>query len=92
VCSEVVFAANTHVHADHITGSGEIKKRVPTCRSVIAEVSQAKADVKINAGDKLKFGRFELEVRATPGHTDGEYPLHTSLCWGLPRVSLLSQR
>ena len=61
------------MHADHITGSGEIKKRIPECRSVIAKVSKAVADIKVNAGDKIKFGKFELEVRPTPGHTDGKY-------------------
>ena len=62
---------NTHVHADHVTGSGEMKKRVPGCKSMIAEVSKARADVKLRSGDSVKFGPFELEVRSTPGHTNG---------------------
>nr|AEV92813.1 ETHE1 [Urechis unicinctus] len=65
------YAVNTHVHADHVTGTGEIKKRIPTCKSVIAECSQAKADVFINEGDGIEFGQFKLECRSTPGHTDG---------------------
>lgn len=68
---KLIAAANTHVHADHVTGSGEMKKRVPTCKSMIAEVSKAKADVKLNPKDNIKFGQFELEVRSTPGHTNG---------------------
>ncbi|XP_013078324.2 persulfide dioxygenase ETHE1, mitochondrial-like isoform X1 [Biomphalaria glabrata] len=68
---KLIYAANTHVHADHVTGSGSIKKLIPTCKSVIAEVSKAKADVKVNEGDLIKFGKFKLEVRSTPGHTDG---------------------
>ncbi|XP_059162532.1 persulfide dioxygenase ETHE1, mitochondrial-like [Physella acuta] len=67
----LLYAINTHVHADHITGSGQIRNRIPTCKSVIAEVSKAKADVHVKEGDHLKFGKFELEVRSTPGHTDG---------------------
>lgn len=65
------YAVNTHVHADHITGTGEIKKRIRTCKSVIAEVSKAKADVHINEGDTVNFGQFKLECYSTPGHTDG---------------------
>ncbi|XP_050417652.2 persulfide dioxygenase ETHE1, mitochondrial [Patella vulgata] len=65
------YAVNTHVHADHITGSGVLKKRLKDCKSMIADVSQAKADIKLNEGDLIKFGGHELEVRSTPGHTDG---------------------
>ena len=64
------YALNTHVHADHVTGSGEMKKLVPTMQSVLGE-PRAKADVYIKEGDKLEFGKFSLECRSTPGHTDG---------------------
>ncbi|KAK3781006.1 hypothetical protein RRG08_046310 [Elysia crispata] len=67
----LIAAVNTHVHADHVTGSGELKKRVPGCKSMIAGVSKARADLKLRANDSIKFGRFELEVRSTPGHTNG---------------------
>lgn len=65
------LAVNTHVHADHITGSGEIKKHLSQCKSMIAAVSKAKADVHLREGDRIKFGQFELECYSTPGHTDG---------------------
>ena len=65
------FSVNTHVHADHITGTGLIKDKVPTCKSVISEVSRAHADIKLKHGDKIKFGKYELEARSTPGHTGG---------------------
>ncbi|XP_021343365.1 persulfide dioxygenase ETHE1, mitochondrial-like isoform X2 [Mizuhopecten yessoensis] len=68
---DLKFAINTHVHADHITGTGDIKKRVPSCKSVITEVSGASADVKTKDGTKLEFGKFSLEVARTPGHTNG---------------------
>ena len=61
------------MHADHVTGSGRLRQNIPSCKSVIAEVSEAKASVKVNDGDILKFGKFDLEVRATPGHTNGEF-------------------
>lgn len=65
------YALNTHVHADHVTGTGEIKKKLPNCKSMISKYSKAKADIPLSEGDKIKFGKFELEVRSTPGHTDG---------------------
>lgn len=67
----LVYGVNTHVHADHITGTGKIKEKIPSCKSVISEVSKAQADVKLKNGDKVKFGKFEIEARSTPGHTGG---------------------
>lgn len=68
---KLLYAANTHVHADHVTGSGKLKTEIPGCQSVIALNSGAKADVYVKDGDVVKFGNFGLEVRATPGHTSG---------------------
>ncbi|KAL5226863.1 hypothetical protein ABZP36_015128 [Zizania latifolia] len=68
---KLVYAMNTHVHADHVTGTGLIKTKVPGVKSVIAKAGRAKADHFIEHGDKLYFGNLFLEVRATPGHTAG---------------------
>mmetsp|Transcript_37562 Transcript_37562/g.58662 ORF Transcript_37562/g.58662 Transcript_37562/m.58662 type:complete len:197 (+) Transcript_37562:3-593(+) len=38
---------------------------------MISEASGAKADEFFKHGDELPFGSHKLEVRATPGHTDG---------------------
>ena len=51
--------------------SGAIKAARPEVRSIIAAASGAQADVKIGHGDRIEFGSMFLEVRATPGHTDG---------------------
>ncbi|KAJ7304104.1 hypothetical protein JRQ81_011628 [Phrynocephalus forsythii] len=67
----LLYAANTHCHADHITGTGLLKNLLPGCRSVISKDSGASADIHIQEGDSLKFGAFALEARTTPGHTDG---------------------
>ena len=37
----LTLALNTHCHADHITGSGELKRRVPGLRSAIAKAAGA---------------------------------------------------
>ena len=46
---------NTHVHADHVTGTG-ILKNLTGCKSVISKISGAKADVYIKDGDAIDFG------------------------------------
>lgn len=65
------YGVNTHVHADHITGTGKLKEKFKHCQSVISKAGEAKADIHLNEGDKIEFGKFKLEARSTPGHTNG---------------------
>lgn len=67
---KLIYAMNTHVHADHVTGTG-ILKSLTGCKSVISKLSGAKADVFVHEGDTVDFGDQALDVRSTPGHTDG---------------------
>ncbi|XP_020580990.1 persulfide dioxygenase ETHE1 homolog, mitochondrial-like [Phalaenopsis equestris] len=59
---KLIYAMNTHVHADHVTGTGIIKSKVPGVQSVISKASNAKADHLIEHGDKISFGDLYLEV------------------------------
>ncbi|XVE72346.1 hypothetical protein DITRI_Ditri11bG0032000 [Diplodiscus trichospermus] len=68
---KLIYAMNTHVHADHVTGTGLIKTKVPGVKSVISKASNSKADILVEAGENIYFGDMFLEVRATPGHTLG---------------------
>ncbi|XP_021301030.1 persulfide dioxygenase ETHE1 homolog, mitochondrial-like isoform X1 [Herrania umbratica] len=68
---KLIYAMNTHVHADHVTGTGLLKTKVPAMKSIISKASNSKADILVEAGDKIYFGSLFLEVRATPGHTLG---------------------
>lgn len=65
------LAVNTHCHADHITGTGLLKKSVSGLKSAISKQSGATADILLSEGDKITFGKHCLTVRETPGHTDG---------------------
>lgn len=67
----LVYAVNTHCHADHITGTGVLKSKVPGVKSVIARTSLAKADILLEKGDRIRIGNLYLEARPTPGHTSG---------------------
>ena len=67
---------NTHVHADHVTGTGEIKRLMSLNNeaplSVISQASGAEADHLVRDGDVIECGdNIKLEVRSTPGHTNG---------------------
>jgi len=65
------YSLNTHVHADHITGTGVLKKLLPESKSVISSKSKAAADVTVDNREILAFGSHKIEVRETPGHTNG---------------------
>lgn len=64
-------AVNTHCHADHITSTGLMKKRLVGLKSAISKFSGASADIYLLDGDKITFGKHFLTARETPGHTDG---------------------
>ena len=68
---KLVYSLDTHVHADHITASGLLRERTGACSGVAAQAGVACADQQLAHGDRLAFGRYELEVRSTPGHTAG---------------------
>ena len=65
------YVANTHVHADHVTGSGEIKNRLKpegSVKSIISQVSGAKGDIFVKDGDVIECGQsVKLQVLSTPG-------------------------
>ena len=68
---KLLYAINTHAHADHITGSGVIKAQRAGVLSAISAASGADADLKLAGGDELVFGAQRLTALATPGHTEG---------------------
>lgn len=67
----LVYTLETHVHADHITGASEIRKRLGTRSIVAAHGGASCGDIRVDDGDRVEFGRHALITRTTPGHTDG---------------------
>lgn len=69
----LLFAVETHVHADHITGASLLKDRVGA--QIVYGGGAAGvvtgADLFLSDGQDLRFGNSALKALATPGHTDG---------------------
>ena len=69
----LVKALDTHLHADHITGSAALRDRTH-CVTVMGE--QTKADIvsmRVADGDRIEIEGLSLEALYTPGHTDDSY-------------------
>ena len=65
------YTMETHIHADHVTASGRLRdhtgaQSVASQKAQVSCISQA-----VDHGDRLSFGEHTVEVRHTPGHTDG---------------------
>jgi glyoxylase-like metal-dependent hydrolase (beta-lactamase superfamily II)/rhodanese-related sulfurtransferase len=70
---KLVKAVDTHLHADHVTGLGELRDRTH-CMTVMGD--QTRADVvamRVADGDKVTIEGLSLDVMYTPGHTDDSY-------------------
>jgi sulfur dioxygenase len=67
----LVATLETHVHADHVTGAWLLQQQHGSRIHVAAAAGAQGADRLLAEGDSVAFGRRQLQVRATPGHTDG---------------------
>lgn len=65
------WTLETHVHADHVTGAWLLKERLSNRIAIAADSGAEGADRYLKDRDRVTFGQRYLEVRATPGHTNG---------------------
>lgn len=64
------YCLETHVHADHITGTGRLRT-LTGCQGIVPEKSKVDcADRDIKDGETLTIGSVTIQAIATPGHTD----------------------
>jgi len=68
---ELIYTMETHVHADHITGSGLLRERLGSKSVVHRDAGAMCADLLVTDGVLLQLGDIEFRVRHTPGHTAG---------------------
>lgn len=64
------YILDTHVHADHITGAGEIRRRTGAKSAVAADARVNCVDIPLEDGEELQLGIHTIKALATPGHTD----------------------
>ncbi|MCU7891081.1 MAG: MBL fold metallo-hydrolase [Candidatus Thiodiazotropha sp. (ex Ustalcina ferruginea)] len=64
------YSLETHIHADHLTGSGLIRESLDCSIGVHTNVASECFDLKLADGDIISLGEVKLEVIHTPGHTN----------------------
>jgi len=62
-------ALDTHVHADHVTGAGALRKRTGCNTGLSAHAGVGCADLLLREGAEIHAGAITLRVLETPGHT-----------------------
>jgi glyoxylase-like metal-dependent hydrolase (beta-lactamase superfamily II)/rhodanese-related sulfurtransferase len=65
----------THTHADHLSGAAELRARTGAEVLVSAQAKSEVATQRLRDGDRLTVGRQEIQVLASPGHTDDSVSL-----------------
>ena len=68
---ELVASLDTHAHADHVTGSWLMQEATGCAIGLAAAARADNVTLPLQHGDRVVFGGRFLEVRSTPGHTDG---------------------
>lgn len=69
----LVYAIDTHVHADHITALGKLRS-LYQCETVFGEQTQATcASRAVKDGETIELGYLKLKALYTPGHTNDSY-------------------
>ena len=69
----LVLAADTHIHADHVTALGTLREQTG-CASAMGAMTRAECvSVHFHEREKLRVDKLQLDILYTPGHTDDSY-------------------
>ena len=68
---ELVASIDTHAHADHVTGSWLMHAATGCAIGLAAATGAENVTQPLTHGNSIVFGSRALQVRATPGHTNG---------------------
>lgn len=68
---KLIYTLETHLHADHITGSGLLREKLGSKSVLHRDAGALCADLLVTDGVLLQVGDLEFEICHTPGHTSG---------------------
>jgi sulfur dioxygenase len=64
------YCLETHLHADHITGTGKLRDLTGCCGVVPQNVQAECANLYLVDDNIIQIGKIVIKAIATPGHTD----------------------
>ena len=68
---ELLYAIETHAHADHITSAGKLRE-MTGAKLVYGESTGIQAiDIPLKDGETIRLGHYQIRAISTPGHTNG---------------------
>ena len=73
---ELKYTLETHIHADHVTGSGLLRDEFNSLAAVHKNSESDCADILLSDGDTLNLGEQSIAVIYTPGHTNTDISYH----------------
>ena len=76
---KLTWIIETHTHADHLSGAAELRRRTGAAVAMSANAHSDVATAKLGDGDTFHVGAVELEVFASPGHTDDSLSLQDDI-------------
>ena len=69
----LVKVVDTHIHADHISGMGELRDRT-NCVTVMGDQAPANVvSMKVSDNEEIKIENIKLKALFTPGHTSESF-------------------
>jgi len=70
---KLVKVIDTHIHADHITGASQLKKKT-NCSTIMGEHSPSDTvEIKVKEDEIIKIDKLKIRAIYTPGHTSDSY-------------------
>ena len=70
---KLVKVIDTHIHADHVTGAGELRDKTK-CVTIMGEHTPTDAvEVKVKDDEIIELDKFKIRALYTPGHTSDSF-------------------
>lgn len=67
---KLTLCLDTHVHADHITASGELKRKTGCQIAMSKDAATSCVDTHLDDGQTIPFADYKFTTLLTPGHTN----------------------